>query len=359
MRRKILRITIHSVCIMILSVIFCNVIPYDPSNLPNFGATLDMDITDFYNSVADNQLIHKRDSNIVLVDIGNAGRYDLAETLEIIYDSEPRAVGLDIIFDSPKNETEDQYLYEVINNIPNIVIATSLDNDKKSFFDSKVSSLNKGFAELGDENKVVRQLYVSHVSNGDTVFSFASQLVNLSGIKPIRQVVNGDYIIYPAIEYDIVRIEDVEKEHERFCHKIVLIGTLSSNEDIFYTPINLRMNGMCVHAHILSTMLNEKHIEQLNIVLQWLIALIVVFALIFLRVAFMFSGNSLGDFILRLTQFIVVWIFLYISYVLFIHSHLYCDLSIVLLTCISLFVSDAWQAGIYIVKKVFGIIKLV
>ena len=134
--------------------------------------------------------------------------------------------------------------------------------------------------------------------------------------------------------------------------KIVLVGTLAYNEDIFYTPTDMRMNGVCVHAHILSTMLSAKKISYLPKSVQWIVAFIVIFALIFLRVYFMFGGNAMGDFIVRIMQFLVVWIFVYVSYLLFIHYYLYCDLSIALLSCISLLVADAWQAGLYVISRI-------
>lgn len=352
MKRQAIRITLHSLCIFALTVLFCKLIPYDPANMPNFGASIDRDITDFYNSVANDRQEARLDTNIVLVDIGLADRDELADVLDLIYDCDPLAIGLDVVFDSPRDNADDEKLVNTILNIPNIVIASSFDKEKRSFFDSIVPEHNKGFANIGDEDKVIRQLFTTRVSETDTLRSFASQIIRMSGITTSNKSKNGDYIMFPSIEYDTLRIDEIEQEHERLNGKLVLIGTLAYNEDIFYTPTDMRMNGVCVHAHILSTMLSDKKISYLPKSVQWIVAFIVIFALIFLRVYFMFGGNAMGDFIVRIMQFLVVWIFVYVSYLLFIHYYLYCDLSIALLSCISLLVADAWQAGLYVISRI-------
>lgn len=352
MKRQAIRITLHSLCIFALTVLFCKLIPYDPANMPNFGASIDRDITDFYNSVANDRLEARLDTNIVLVDIGLADRGELAEALDLIYDCEPLAIGLDVLFDSPRDSIGDGLLVNTILNIPNIVIASSFDKEERSFFDDLIPDQNKGFANIGEANKVVRQLYTNRTSGTETIRSFASQIVKMSGITPPTESTNGDFIIFPSIEYDTLRIDEIEQEHDRLTGKFVLVGTLANNEDIFYTPTDMRMNGMCVHAHILSTMLSDKKISYLEKNIQWVVAFIVIFALIFLRVYFMFGGNAMGDFIIRIMQFLVVWLFVYASYLLFVYYFKYCDLSIALLSCISLLVADAWQAGLYVVNKV-------
>lgn len=350
MKHPIFRITLHSLCIISISIIFCKMIPYDFANLPNLGVSIDWNITDFYNMVANDRYESKCDTNVVLVDIGSTSRKELVDVLELIYDCEPLAIGLDVIFDSPKDES-DYELVKIITEIPNLVLASSIDKRKRSFFDNLISDKNKGFAEIGDENKVIRQLYTNNICGSDTLHSFASQIVNISGLTLYKQSNNGDYIIYPSIEYDTIHINDIEQEHERLRGKIVLIGTLANNEDIYYTPIDKRMNGVCVHAHIISTILSKKSITHLGKPIQWIAAFIVIFIMLFMRVYFMFSSNAMGDFLLRIMQLFLVWLFIYISYLLFINFQYYCELSIILLSCISLLVADAWQAGLYVFEK--------
>jgi len=71
----------------------------------------------------------------------------------------------------------------------------------------------------------------------------------------------------------------IEYNQERIVDKIVLIGSFS--EDFHKTPINLQMNGIEVHAHIISTILDTRYIDKfdnfwtklLNILLCYLFAL--------------------------------------------------------------------------------------
>lgn len=350
MKKQIVRITVHSLCIMTLAILFCKVVPYDPANMPNFGASIDRDITDFYNMVANKRLESKCDTNVVLVDIGLASRLEIADALDLINDSEPLAIGLDVLFDNPKDESDSALIEEILS-IPNLVVASSFCNNTKSFFDELIPLQNKGFAELGDKNQVIRNLFTDSIIGADTLRSFASQIISSAGLRPQKWSNNGDIIIFPSIEYDTLRLEEIEECHDRLKGKLVLVGSIADNEDVFYTPTDMRMNGVCIHAHILSTMLSDKNISYLRKPIQWTIAFVIIFILILLRVYFMFCGNPMGDFLTRMAQLFVVWLFVYVSYLLFIHFLYYCDLSIALLSCISLLVADAWQAGLYIFNK--------
>lgn len=347
------RIALHSLCILVLSVIFFKIIPYDPSNLPILGLSIDSDITDFYNSVANKRPLQKRDSNVVIVDIiGLTNRAEIAEALDLVSRCEPLAIGLDAVFDSPNNETEDQSLVNTILSIPNLVLASSLDPTSRSFFDNSIPLQNKGFINLGDDDQIIRRLYTDSICGTDTLSSFAAQIVRISGITPPRDYSNGDFILYPSLRYETLTIDEIPQKHDHLTGKLVLMGALNDYEDLFYTPIDLRMSGVSVHAHIISTILGDKKITSLDERIQWVVVLLVLFALISLRVYFMFYGNALGDFLLRIAQLFLVWLVVYIGYLIFIHYYKYCDISIALLTCISLLVADAWQAGIYIYGKI-------
>ncbi len=81
----------------------------------------DFNITDFYNIIADGREVRELDRDIVIVDITGATREDVAFILDVMPDFEPRAVGLDVIFDVPHGE-EDSLLINALVRMPDLAM---------------------------------------------------------------------------------------------------------------------------------------------------------------------------------------------------------------------------------------------
>lgn len=343
------KITIHAVCIVVLSIIFSK-ITYDLSNLPNLGSVQNMDITDFYNYVANSRDVAKCDSNIIVIDAGTASRAQIGYALQTISSNQPKAIGLDFIFQNRGDDFVDSILVSAILETDNLVIATDAKSNNHSFFESLLDSAQLGYVNFGKPYDVVRK-YEPCIKNGNEyLYSFASQLLRISKANtPFMD--DPNYINYPSVSFDTVSIYNIENRLEDIQDKYVLIGSLLENDDVHVTPVDQEMHGVQIHAHILSTMLSKEKVTRINPWIQWTMAIIVIFLLILARVYFMFSSNSAGDIIVRILQLFVVWLFVYMGYLLFIHWKIYCDISMATFSCISLLVADIWQATLYIYAK--------
>lgn len=359
MKHNFIKVSVHSFCIVVLSILFCQYIPFDFSNMPNFGAVQDMDITDFYNAVANSRNVAQLDTNVVIVDIGQSTREQIAESIEIINECEPKAIGLDVTFVGNKDPQQDLRLVETIVSTPNLVVSTDFNGDLCSFFEDLLPSTQKGFANLGDEGTVIRQYFPSFPRGSDSIYSFAFQMLRVSGagqkVAEKQNIGDDNYIIYPSKEFNTFTFDSIRERGDELTNKYVLIASISEKEDTHITPIDQRMNGVKIHAYILSSMLSTERITKANPWLQWIISIFVVFLLIYARVCFMLSSNSTGDILVRILQLFVVWAFVYSCYLLYIHYYIYCNFSMALYSCISLLVADIWQAGLYLYDKIVAV----
>ena len=67
--------------------------------------TSDFTISDMFIQFADSRPVRHLDDRIVIVDIGYAGREEIAEALEMVAAAEPKVVALDVNFPDRKGES--------------------------------------------------------------------------------------------------------------------------------------------------------------------------------------------------------------------------------------------------------------
>jgi CHASE2 domain-containing sensor protein len=110
------------------------------------------------------------------------------------------------------------------------------------------------------------RLFLKNEDSTDTLFCFAAQVVRLYD-ENIFQHLNKRRGNLELIRFQPLRFYELDKNEiadnsELISGKIVLLGSMI--EDAHKTPINPQMNGMEIHAHIISTILNEKYIKSIN-----------------------------------------------------------------------------------------------
>ncbi|MDE6120358.1 MAG: CHASE2 domain-containing protein, partial [Muribaculaceae bacterium] len=88
----------------------------------------DFNITDFYNIVADSRNVRSLDPEIVLIDIADASRDEIADLVGALPAFSPKAVGLDITF--VEKRPGDSYLIDAIRSNPNVTMVTNLVPDR-------------------------------------------------------------------------------------------------------------------------------------------------------------------------------------------------------------------------------------
>jgi CHASE2 domain-containing sensor protein len=291
------------------------------------------------------------DQNIVIVNIGNLSRRQIAEQIEIIRKYQPKVIGIDAFFDCSKRLRDTvncPQLKDVLGNLllsntireaDNVVLVTKVlqkdtllpaatyDSLRRSDSVFTTYAKREGYASLDtdaafqDDVKTCRQFNPSIDIKDKKHYAFSVEMAMMyDSAKTTKFLARGNYtevINYRGNVYDIfgstnypqmfytLDVEDVYTENfvpEMIKDKIVIFGFLGdylgdpSWADKFYTPLNNKMAGKAnpdmfgavVHANIVSMILNEDYVNQME---EWQEVLMAV-VLCLLNVALFSLINS-------------------------------------------------------------------
>ncbi len=261
------------------------------------------------------------DERIVLVNIGNLGRREIAEQINIISKAKPKVIGVDVRFFSEirtGDSTEDavaiqtdSILADAFKRAGNVVLGCEL---KANGDENRVDSVQYAIPIF---DKVTTPAYVNMISEGLSEFntsrthflrqklgdstymlSFAARIANMykpsSTNKIIERNRDTEVINYygnimtagksgpsnSKITFGALDVNDVfnpEYPKDNLKDKIVVMGFMGpdfqtySTEDRFFTPLNDKyvgranqdMYGVIVHANIIAMILNENYIDEM------------------------------------------------------------------------------------------------
>ena len=252
----------------------------------------------------------KVDTNIVLVNLSNLSRSDIARQVSIINSFAPKVIGIDAIFQDEKEYYTDSFLAEAFSRCRNLILVSKLEkyNQATDSYDTLFKSINifnqhasTGFANLPNDDKVsfktIREFKPVSKTNGNTVNAFASKIVEIYNPEALKVLNNrgneiekinyvGNYNKFYFL--DSYQVLSGENNLSFIKDKIVLMGFMGLKlndktfEDIYFTPLNERyagkafpdMYGVVIHANIISMILNKKYIDTMPQWLSILLALI-------------------------------------------------------------------------------------
>ena len=318
---------ILSLSIFILVLLGLGRIQFEFLN-PIADAFSDVELTDIVYSKFDKNNLYREtingqtelDTNITLVNIGHLSRGEIADLINIINLHQPKVVGLDALFRSPKDTLTDLYLAEALFNTENLVLACEAKGFNHESVDGKheigsfeslalsmelISSstpnlayvnmqTNKEEADIYDEFAICRKFIPEAriQESNDTIRSFGIEIVNQYKPEALDQlhernlaseVINyvGNIEYYPKAHfktYDFLEIFDNQFDPKHIKGKLVLLGFLGetldyqTDEDRFFTPLNDKyigkahkdMYGVVIHANIISTVLKENYIDEMS-----------------------------------------------------------------------------------------------
>jgi CHASE2 domain-containing sensor protein len=242
-------------------------------------------VTDLYFQSIKGQTI---DTNIVIVNVENISRKDLAALISLVADKEPAIIGIDIIFDKNTETEGDSILYETLFQLKDkVVLAAFYDpvigsySEEYQLFDN----LFKGHTNLNaGENRtnVVREFVPKYGNQEEIKYeSFSSTIVKLYEESTYEKLTSRNKeleiinFIGNAHSFKIYSSTEILQERVDFTglqNKIVLLGFMGSQstayqlddlKDLFYTPLNSNiwgkslpdMYGVIVHANIIHMLL--------------------------------------------------------------------------------------------------------
>jgi CHASE2 domain-containing sensor protein len=277
------------------------VLYYNPLNAYFFNP-VEFSLADFsFNDLAFSRVheIFERDDRIVIINIDTASRKTIADLLLKVNADSPAVIGLDVLFGA-RRDPFDGYLKRAMESVPRLVAGYNLDEN-----DPYPSTVAGGYVNfIGHDLGVIRYYRPFAGDSGGVRKSFSAAIIE-----------KDDSAIYQRLEKRRHRVEWINyrrnskgyyiisgsdllenKVEPLFLHdKIVLLGLVSDNpyniEDKHFTPLNDKlvgrsipdMNGVIIHANVLSMILDHDYIHRSPVLLNLLIAVVITW----LHIAFL------------------------------------------------------------------------
>jgi adenylate cyclase len=200
----------------------------------------------------------------------------LAHLLQTLAQRQPRAIGLDVLFDQPTEPAKDKLLEATLTHLHVPLVVSYVDNpdvvtkDQSAYLDAFVPPRLRALATLAtDQFDTVRWTYPGHAEpDGRYMAGFARALAALAGVKTPRQLVAIAWHGQPAPDVPAFRQYPAEAVAALpaawFKGKIVLIGTDLSLTDRHRTPFSTiyadagMLPGIVIHAHSLAQFLEGR-----------------------------------------------------------------------------------------------------
>jgi CHASE2 domain-containing sensor protein len=305
------------------------------------------------------------EDDIVLVNIGRLSRAAIAEQIKIINQYKPKVIGIDSFFPYPKDEMQDSILAATLKEIDHLVMASKLlkPSEESENFDSiKISAApfraNADFAfanlsvgeGVGQEDvKTCRKFSPSLNYQDKQQMAFSVRLANYYAPEKVEKFLSRgnkvEYINYKGNAFGsesnfnptffALDVQDVFNENftpDLIEGKIVIFGFMGDYlgdpynvEDKYFTPLNVKyagrgapdMYGAVIHANIISMILDEDYVYELDKTYQILIAVILCYLNV---VFFMWVYYSLANWydgvtkILQLIELLLIVLFIIYAY---------------------------------------------
>ncbi len=337
----------------VLSLLLASPLSFSVMSIFSSPDKEDSQVSDFYAQVADRRPVRHLDSEIVLIDIENAGRAEITEMLEVVALCDPKAVGLDVMFEDPREG--DERLIAAVTSVPNIVLPVGVDINGKgeaipkdvSYFHKDIVR-NQGVVNLAAKsmNGTIREFATSFDGeNGKTIPSFPVEIVRVAHPEKVRTLLERgnrhEFIDYPSREFDVIPIGEVRDRAEELLGKIIIIGSLSDTSDIHVTPLDSRLAGVLIHAYSAGTILSGNYYTRPTRFGDWLIAYILSLFTIWISIRIDARVKGL---VVRLLQLIIVYLAVQIGYYLFVDHRIVFNFTYTLvMIAFGMFASDLWH----------------
>lgn len=310
---------------------------------PMKTALKDFDFNDIAYSKLGKAEATRTDSNIVVLNIGNADREGIAYIIDKVSSLGPKVIGLDVLFEGEREPEKDSLLRQVLENTPNLVAVSRLIPEKEGFsvdsnyFDSSLKK--RGYANLiGEEVGTIRYYSPFEVIGATKYPHITSAIVKefdpAAYEKLVKRHKSVETINYArrVHQYKVINAEDLmmgQVEDYVLKDKIVLLGLINLDpnniEDKKFTPMNPKvagkstpdMNGVIVQANIISMVLEGNYIIKMKKWVAWIVAIIIGWLHMSLFVRYYLEDHIWFHLVAKLAQVFSAILFAYLGIWLF------------------------------------------
>lgn len=340
------RDTILSTFSVFIVIGLFSLLPLNTSILNPFKTALkDLDFNDISYSVLNKNENTPIDNRIVILNIGNADRMGLALMIEKIRIANPKVIGLDVEFNGPREPQSDSLLRHMIGSTPNLVIGSKLDWTKKTEPENigyfGVFTSNRGYVNLiGEDGGTIRNFSPFEKSKykNDVYTSLTAALIakadSAAFIKLKKRNREYEVIHYSRniAQYMLIDGNDLLEDNvspDLFKDKIVLMGYINPDpynvEDKHFTPLNKHfagkstpdMNGIVIHANIISMVLDGKYIRDIPSGIFWVITILIAWLHVALFMRYYIEEHIWFHLVAKLAQIFFAILSVYVGIMFF------------------------------------------
>ena len=297
------------------------------------------------------------DNRIVIINIGHADREALAYIISKTASMNPKVIGLDAYFEGPRDSYKDSLLRTVFEKTKNLVAVSRIEWDKqgngnflKDYFDS-VHGLT-GFGNLtGEEHGTMRNFSPYEKIDDSIHYSFPATIVSQYSAEAFQKLISrhdhNEIINYSRrnSRYYIIQSQDLlnnNVDDSMIKGKIALLGYIGEDEndieDKVFTPMNEKfagksipdMNGIVVHANIISMILDGRYINKLPLWVTIVFALLIGWVHMSFFIHYYLENHIWFHLVAKTAQLISAILFVYLGIILFERFRVKLDMTLTL-----------------------------
>ena len=327
-------------------------------------------------------------SHIVIINIGDADRAKLSFIIDKTAAMGAKVMGLDVVFTRPKDSLTDSLIAASFHKHRNLVVAAKFEELKEDSFGLSHNIFLKhawrsGFVNFPNEDMESTRYFFPVKKVGDTVFpSFTTSLLQLYDGKAYHKLkAKGDTkvminyrrnVTVTKKQYQVVEADQLLEDgvDERLIKgKIALLGYVNYDgyakynphdiEDKKFTPMNPKfygktipdMNGIIVHANILSMAIENNYVKKLPFWVPWLVALLLGWLHMSFFIRYYLENHIWFHLVAKIAQVASAIFFVWLGIYLFDRSQLKLDMKASLLVIILavdvIYFYEAWATWMH------------
>lgn len=303
------------------------------------------------------------DKNITIVNIGHADRELLSMMIDKAASMKPRVMALDAYFDGPSdNPVQDSMLSETFKRNKNLIVASVMQfkgekGDSVYFRGDYINTASQyAYANIFQDSLSTIRVYEPFVvdeADKRKYKSFSSAIVEaydpIAYKKLEKKGASKLLINYTRRlnQYKLVQLEalmaDDGVESSYFKDKIVLFGYINEDpndiSDKKFTPMNRRyygktipdMNGIVVHANIISMALENNYIKKLPSWATLLIAIVICWLHMSFFIRYYLESHIWFHLVAKIAQVLSVIFFVWLGIYVFDQYRIKVDLKMSIL----------------------------
>lgn len=300
--RFLLPISRHLIVTMIAFMVvgFFAIVTVNISFLNPIAHTLEeFSMTDVYYQALKETASEDTSRAITIVDMTELyDRQSIAMTIEQIEAGKPKVLGIDIVFEGPKEDPQGDFMIESIaSTYDNAVFSYRLldydgrkrqfTNEVHSFFTDK-TNVKEGYTNLQRQlySGIKRELSLSRKSCDEQKQSFVNIVAEQYAGEQIVPLEQQDLKInFSPTHFQCLKYDSVKAHPELLRDRIVLFGAMGEETDMHYTPLG-KMPGIELLAYAINTLLNHKEVKRLPVALVVIVSFLLVLLTQFLQDAY-------------------------------------------------------------------------